>query len=268
VREIFEFLARHGYWALFITVLAEQLGLPFPAVPILVAAGALAGLNQISAWYCIAVAVFACLLSDSVWYWMGRKRGQSVLKLLCRISLEPESCVTQAKDWFGRMGNTALVVAKFIPGFSTAAPPMAGVNRMPLLHFLLLDAVGSFAWAGLSVWAGFLFRNQMEAVLESANRIGSSVGVALFAALAGYVALKWYQSRRFVRNLHASRISPAELYRRTKSGESVAILDLRGRHELEEIGAKIPGALWFSLADLETRHREIPRDREIILYCS
>ncbi len=268
MREIFEFLAEHGYSALFLTVLAEQLGLPIPAVPILVAAGGLAGLNQISGWYCILVAVVACLLSDSVWFWMGRRRGQSVLKTLCRVSLDPDACVSQAKDWFARMGNTALLVAKFIPGFSTAAPPMAGVNGMPVAQFLALDALGSFAWAGLSVGAGFLFRDQLEVVLESANRIGSSVGLLLGALFGGYVVFKWQQRRRFVRKLHLSRITPAQLRERTLAGDDVAILDLRRAGEVDEIGSKIPGALWFSLSDLETRHREVPRDRVIVLYCS
>ena len=267
MRDIFEFLTRHGYAALFVTVLAEQVGLPIPAVPILVAAGALAGMNQISGWWCIVLAVLACLLSDSLWFWMGRKRGQSVLKVLCRISLEPDSCVGQAKDWFGRMGSGALLVAKFIPGFSTAAPPMAGVNRMPLAKFLALDAAGSFIWAGLAVGAGYLFRNQMEAVLEWANRVGASVGVGLLALLAGYVAWKWFQRWRFVRNLLGTRISPPELLELTQSG-LVVVLDLRSIGEVEEIGAKIPGAMWFSMKDLDARHREIPRDREIVLYCS
>jgi membrane protein DedA with SNARE-associated domain len=265
MREIFEFFAEHGYWTLFLTVLAEQLGLPIPAVPILIAAGGLAGLNQTSAWWCIVVAVTACLLSDSVWFWMGRTRGQAVLKTLCRVSLDPDACVSQAKNWFGRMGNTALIVAKFIPGFSTAAPPMAGVNHMPALQFLALDALGSFVWAGLSVGAGYLFRDQMEVVLESVNRIGSWVGFAVAACFGGYVVLKWQQRRHFVRKLLVSRISPAELRERTLTGDNVAILDLRGGGE---INAKIPGALWFSLSDLESRHREVPRDREIILYCS
>jgi membrane protein DedA with SNARE-associated domain len=268
MHEVFEFLSEHGYWALFFTVLAEQLGLPIPAVPILVAAGGLAGLNQISGWTCVFVAVIACLLSDSVWFWMGRKRGQSVLKTLCRVSLDPEACVSQAKDWFARMGNTALVIAKFIPGFSTAAPPMAGVNRMSFAQFLILDTAGSFVWAGLSVGAGYLFRNQMEVVLESLNRVGSSLGFLLAACFGGYVVFKWQQRQRFVRKLRVSRITPAELRDRTLAGDRMAILDLRRAGEVEDVGAKIPGALWFSLSELETRHREVPRDREIVLYCS
>ena len=262
------FLSNHGYWILFLTVLGEQAGLPIPAIPVLLAMGALAGLGKFSLATCLFLAVLACLVSDSIWFQLGRRNGQPVLRLLCRISLEPDSCVSLAKDWFKRMGPSALLLAKFIPGFSTAAPPMAGVNRMTFPRFLLYDAAGSLLWAGASAGLGFLFRNQLEAALEGMNRLGSWLGAVLGTALAAWVVWKWWQRRRFIRSLAKARITPDELYELIQSGDRPAIVDLRREGELEEAGAKIPGALWLQLGDLETRHEEIPRDRFVVLYCS
>ena len=262
------FLTSHGYWVLFATVLAEQAGLPIPAIPVLLAMGALAGLGKFSLPVCILLAVLACLVSDSIWFQLGRRNGQSVLRLLCRISLEPDSCVSLAKDWFKRMGASALVLAKFVPGFSTAAPPMAGVNRMPYAKFVFYDSTGSFLWAGVALGLGFLFHNQLEAVLEALNRLGSWLGAVVGTVLLAWIVWKWQQRRRFIRSLAESRITPQELYELMQSGESPAIVDLRREGELEEVGAKIPGALWLQLGDLETRHEEIPRDRFVVLYCS
>lgn len=263
-----DFLARHGYWFVFVTVLAEQLGLPIPAVPVLVAMGALAGLGQLSFLASLVLAVAACLGADFLWFWLGRRKGLSVLRTLCRISLEPDSCVSIAKDWFRRWGNSALLFAKFIPGFSTAAPPMAGVNRMTIARFLTYDAAGSLAWAGSSMLAGYLFHNQLELLLEGLRQMGSWFGALLLGGLAAYIALKWYQRHRLIHQFLMARISADELWDRMKAGEDLTIVDLRGAIELEETQSKLPGALWLTISELDTRHEEIPRDREIILYCS
>lgn len=263
-----DFLARHGYWVLFLTVFAEQIGLPIPAVPVLVAVGALAGLGQFSFAACVLLAVAACLMADVVWFWLGRIKGLSVLRILCRISLEPDTCVSIAKDWFRRWGNSALLIAKFMPGFSTVAPPMAGVNRMSVGNFVLFDGAGSLIWAGVSMLAGYAFRNQLEFLMESMNRMGSWFGMLLVFGIAVYVGFKWFQRHKLINQFLMARISPDELHKRQQAGDLLALVDLRSAREVEEIGQKIPGAMWLTLKDLETRHEEIPRDREIILYCS
>jgi membrane protein DedA with SNARE-associated domain len=268
VHSTIDFLARHGYWVVFLTVLGEQLGVPIPAVPVLVAVGALAGFGKLSILISAALAVIACLISDSVWFWLGRKKGMSVLKLLCKISLEPDSCVSIARDWFRKRGSSALLFAKFIPGFSTAAPPMAGVNKMSLGRFLVFDGLGSLAWVGVAMTLGYLFRNQLESVMDSMNKMGSWLGTLIVGALGAYIGIKWYQRHRLIHHFLMSRISPEELQERTQSGDPLAVVDLRNAREIEEIGSKIPGAILFSLSDLEQRHEEIPRDREIVLYCS
>jgi len=143
MEEIISFLLRHGYWVVFAFVLAEQIGLPLPATPVLLAMGALAGLGRLSFLHAFALSVVASLIGDCLWYWLGRKRGYSVLNLLCRIALEPDSCVRRTENVFSRFGAGALLFAKFVPGLSTAAPPLAGLFRMPLWRFLLSDTAGA-----------------------------------------------------------------------------------------------------------------------------
>ena len=154
-----EFLLRHGYPLLFAMVLAEQLGAPIPSAPILLAMGALIGTGK----YTLdgGALAFRCrvLPADSAWYGLGRKRGTSVLKWLCRISLEPDSCVSSTRYWFKRLGGWALVIAKFVPGLGTVAPPMAGLSKMPWWKFLGADGLGGFLWAGAFLMClGHIFR--------------------------------------------------------------------------------------------------------------
>jgi len=263
-----DFLARHGYSVLFFTVLAEQLGLPIPAVPALIAIGALAGLGQLSFWAALLLAVLACLLSDTVWFWLGRKKGLSVLRTLCKLSLEPDTCVSVARDWFRKWGSSALLFAKFIPGFSTVAPPMAGVNRMTLTRFLISDAAGSMAWAGTAMAAGYAFHNQLEWLIESLRRTGSWFGALLVAGLALYIGLKWYQRHRLIHSFLMARISAQELPERRNAGDELVIVHLRGPLAVSASGLKIAGSKVYTMSTLEDWHEEIPRDREIILYCA
>jgi membrane protein DedA with SNARE-associated domain len=268
VRETLHFLEQHGYALVFGIVMLEQIGAPIPAVPVLLAAGALAGAGKFSLALVIALATLASLLSDAVWYRLGQRKGPSILRLLCRISLEPDSCVGSTKTWFQRLGATALLIAKFVPGLSTAAPPMAGATRMPAWKFALYDTAGSAIWSGAFASLGFAFSRQLEPVVEAASRVGSGVGLTLAGGLVLYVALKYWQRRRFIRSLRSARISPEELREQMQSSEPLAIIDLRHAMELGEEALVIPGAVWFDHTQLEHRHSEIPRDRDIVLYCS
>ena len=143
-----EFLLRHGYPLLFAMVLAEQLGVPIPSTPVLLAMGALIGTGKYNWAGALSLSVVASMSADSAWYGLGRRRGTSVLKWLCRISLEPDSCVSSTRYWFKRLGGWSLVIAKFVPGLSTVAPPMAGLSKMPWWKFLGADGLGGFIWAG------------------------------------------------------------------------------------------------------------------------
>jgi len=261
-------LVRYGYAVVFGWVLAEQIGLPIPAVPILLAAGALAGTGRLNLVLVLAAAAIASLASDVIWYWIGRVKGGRVLGLLCRISLEPDSCVQQTRRRFTAHGARSLLVAKFVPGFSTAAPPLAGVVRMPLVQFLVFTGVGGVIWAGVFVGLGWVFSSQLEVVAAYASRMGSSALALAAAGIGGYVAWKYVARQRFLRRIRIARITPEELKTRLDGGEDVMVVDVRDRLDFDTEPSIIPGALHRTVEELEARHQEIPRDREIVLYCT
>jgi len=268
MNETFQFLLRHGYAVLFGFVFAEQLGLPIPAIPVLLAMGALVGAGQFSLAIAIPVALLAALLSDVIWYQLGRHRGPSVLNLICRISLEPDSCVRRTENVFARHGARALLLAKFIPGLSTVAPPLAGIFRMRLPRFLVWDGAGTLLWVGAFVGTGYLFSAQLERIAAIALRLGTWLVAVLVGALAAYIGWKYVQRHRFIRKLRIARITPEELLAKLETGEEIVVVDLRHSLEFEADGASVPGALRFSPDELDRRHPEIPRDRDVVLYCT
>jgi membrane protein DedA with SNARE-associated domain len=262
------FLVRHGYTVLFAGVFVEQLGLPLPSVPLLLAAGALAGAGRLSLALVLGLPIIAALISDSLWYELGRRRGVKVLQFLCRISLEPDSCVRRTESTFERHGARSLLVAKFIPGLSTAAPPLAGVFRMRLSRFLLFDALGALLWAGAFVGLGYGFSDQLERVANRAITLGSWLLVLLLGALGGYIAWKYVKRQRFLRQLRIARITPEELKDKLDAGEDVVIVDLRHSLDFEAEPGTIPGAHRLEPAALEEASDHIPRDRDVVLYCT
>jgi membrane protein DedA with SNARE-associated domain len=268
MKEVFDFVLRHGYVVLFVWVLAEQLGLPVPAIPILLAAGALAGAGKLSAGAALFLALLGALVSDSIWYEIGRRRGGQVLNLLCRISLEPDSCVRRTEEIFARQGVRSLLVAKFLPGFSTAAPPLAGAFRMKPWRFLVYDALGSLLWAGTFIGLGYAFSDQIESVAEHALRLGSWLLAIVFGSLAAYVGWKFVHRQMFLRKLRIGRIHPAELKQKMDAGEAVVIVDLRQSLDFEAEPSTIPGAVLMSPDELDEHHDAIPRDRDVVLYCT
>ena len=262
-------LIEYGYVLLFVFVLAEQVGLPVPSVPVLLGIGALAGAGRMSASLALGTALVASLVPDLVWYELGRRRGHRVLDLLCRISLEPDSCVRRTENLFIKRGRKALLVAKFLPGFSTVAPPLAGMVGIARWQFILLDLTAAILWAGTWMSLGYIFGDVLELVASRAARLGHWLGVVMAAALAGYVAIKYIQRRRFLRSLRIARITPEELKRRLDSGdETLAIVDTRSVLDVTAVPHAIPGAIWIAAEEIDRRKGELPRDREIVLYCS
>lgn len=263
-----DILVRYGYAVVFGWVFAEQIGLPIPAVPVLLAAGAVAGTGRLSVVLVLVMAAVASLISDVIWYWIGRKGGGRVLGFLCRISLEPESCVRRTEQTFSRQGARSLLIAKFVPGFSTAAPPLAGIVGMSFPRFVMFTGLGGLIWAAVFVGLGWLFSYQLELVAGYASRLGSGLIALLVAAFVGYVTWKFIARQRFLRRIRIARITPEELKAKLDGGEEVLVVDVRHRVDFEGEPSIIPGALHLMIEELETRHREIPRDREIVLYCT
>ena len=260
-----DFLIRHGYAVLFGWVLLEQLGLPIPAAPLLIAAGALARAGKMNLTFAVTLAFIAVILADLFWYSLGRYRGGRILKLLCRISLEPDSCVRRTENLFVRHGVRSLLVAKFIPGLNTAAPSLAGVFRMPVRRFLIFDSLGGFLWVVTVTSLGLILGDQLERI---ALRWGAWLVAVLAGSLAAYVLWKFIQRRRFLRRLRIARITPQELMDKLTAGENISIVDLRQPMDIETFPQIIPGALRIAMEEIEERHGEIPRDRDVVLYCS
>jgi membrane protein DedA with SNARE-associated domain len=262
------YLIQHGYLVLFAWVAAEQLALPVPSEPVLLAVGALAGAGLLELPFAIAVGVGASLLSDVIWYEIGRARGSQVTRLLCRISLEPDSCVRRSQNMFARYGGWSLLVAKFVPGLNTVAQPLAGILRMRRSRFLLVDALGALLWIATYTGLGYLLSDQVERVAAYGRYLGSWLFGLAFGGLALYIAGKYIRRQRFIRRLRISRITPVELKRKIDAGEALIIVDLRHALDFEADSVVIPGAVHMSPEELERRSQEIPRDREVILYCT
>jgi len=268
LNETLRFLIDHGYTVLFIWIFAEQIGLPLPATPLLLAAGALAGQGELNFALCITVAVMASLASDTIWYQIGRVRGGKVLNFLCRVSLEPDSCVRKTETSFERNGARSLLIAKFVPGLNTMAPPLAGIIGMRLRRFLLFDALGALLYIGSAILIGFIFSDQFEAVAQYAERLGTWLLVVLVGGLAAYIGLKYVQRRRFIRKLRVARITPQELNERIGRGEEIVVVDLRSSIDFEADPRTIPGAIRMATDQIEQNHDQIPRDRDVILFCT
>jgi membrane protein DedA with SNARE-associated domain/rhodanese-related sulfurtransferase len=267
MNQTIEFLVRHGWVVLFVAVFIEQMGIPLPAAPWLLAAGALAGTGKMNWVVALGSASIGSVTADLIWYYLGRHYGNRVLGLLCRISLEPDTCVRRTEGIFTRYGMKGVVAAKFIPGLSTLAPPMAGSSGVSVLRFLFFDGLSSVLYAGCFILAGVLFSRQLEQIIGALAGLGHSALVVVFALFALYIGYKYLQRRRLLNELRTARITVDELHQRQEAGESLLILDIRSHFELEQDPAVIRGALHVTMDELRLRQQDIPRDRDIILYC-
>ena len=264
----FEFLIHHGHAVLFAWVLVEQLGVPVPAMPLLLAAGALAGTGQLNFFACLLLAVLGAVTSDAVWFQLGRHRGIHILQLLCRISLEPDSCVRRTEGIFSKQGARSLLVAKFLPGLGLVTPPLAGIFHMRFRRFLLFDTLGSMLWAGAFLGLGYVFAGQIERLAASLASLGGWLLALLIGALAAYIGHKFVARQRFLRELRIARITADELTQTLDAGEQITIVDLRHSMDFEAEPEVIPGALHIEAKELQENNHRLPRDGEVVLYCT
>ncbi len=266
--ELLQFVVRHGYMLVFAWVFVEQAGLPVPSAPLLLAVGALSGTHQMNLGVAIALATFGSLASDAMWYELGLRKGIRVLQLLCRISLEPDSCVRRSQVRFGRNGPRVLLVAKFIPGLNAMAAPLSGVIRMGWRRFLLFDTIGALLWVSAFTMTGYTFSSDLERVAARAAFLGEWLVVILLAGFAGYISWKYYNRQKFLQKLKIARITPEELKEKMDAGEDILVVDLRHSLDFDANPETIPGALHIDAAELEEAYDVIPRDREIVLFCA
>lgn len=261
-------ITQYGLALVFANVLMQQMGLPIPAFPTLIVAGALAADGKISALALFSVAFIACAISDATWYTVGRLFGRRVMKLLCRISLSPESCVRQSEYLFHRWGNLTFVLAKFVPGLLMISPAMAGTMRLSGWSFALLDGLGAAIWAGAAIGTGMLFHHEISQLIGHLQELGGIAIAVIGVLLSGYVASRWWQRRRFYKRLRMARITVDELHRLIAEGQQPLIVDLRTSLVRDQDSRFIPDALVMDFAEVDQRLDRVPTDREIIFYCT
>jgi membrane protein DedA with SNARE-associated domain len=262
------FIRTYGYPALFGGMVIEQFVPPMAGEPLLLGAGALAGNGRISLWLAAALALAGTVVGDLVWYEVGRRGGRRVLKQLCRFSIEPDTCVRRGEDTLARRGASALLIAKFLPGLNSIGQPLAGALGMPRRRFLIFDVFGAVLWVGFYVGLGYALHDQLAKAARLANRLGGWVLVIVAGAIVLYLGVKVTRRQLFLRQLHIARISPEELEAKLSAREPVFIVDLRHGLDVQAHPMMIRGAVHIDPAVLEQGHATVPRDREVVLYCS
>lgn len=268
VHEATRWLLQHGYLLLLSAVMVEQLGIPVPAAPLLLAMGALAGYGYFSLTTALLLSSLAALAADLVWFELGRRRGESILGLLCKVSLEPDSCVRLTHNAFDRYGPASLLFCKFVPGLSTVAPPMAGSSGMSVARFASLDLAGSGLWAGAFLATGWFFRRETERALEVLSQLGMWFFVALFVPLLLWVGWKYAQRRSWFTRDTVPRLRPEELRDMLASGEPPTVIDLRSKRVVERGRVKIPGAFVLEVEELDVHLRKLPSGSHLVFYCT
>lgn len=268
--EMIQFLIRNGHTVLFAGVFAEQIGLPLPSAPLLLAAGALVAHGKLNVVLSIGLAAVASLLADTLWYYFGRIRGISLLSFLCKISLERNSCIRRAKDFHVRYGARSLLVAKFIPGVNTAAPPLAGIFSMKISRFFFFDGLGTLLWVGTFMGLGFLFREQLQQIVVYVAALSRNLSAISIGGLVVFVFWKYVQRRRFLHQVRTARISPEELKQKIDADESTVIIDVRHSMDFSTHPYSIPGAMLIPLEQLGRGHQhyEVLCESEVVISCA
>jgi len=263
-----QFLDRYGVVILPALAVAEQIGLPLPAVPALLAVGALAAHGRSSIPLVLGAISAAALAIDFVWYELGRRRGARVLVRLCQLSLEADSWLRRAESTFARYGARSMLAAKFIPGLTTVMPPLAGVFAIPRGRFALYDFAGVLLWAGTWLALGYFFSDAIVLVAAKASALGRMLGLVMVTALAGYILVKYGRRRLFLKKLRTAPVSPEALKRRLDTGDDVTIVDLRTALDVAATPYAIPGSRWLAADAIDGHEVELLRSRDVVLYCA
>lgn len=263
-----DFFLHYVYLILFLWVMAEQLGAPIPSIPLLLTAGTLTATHKVSLTATLLVVMAACAISDSVWYYLGQKYGGSVVKLLCRLSMESSTCVRRTTNYFTTHGSKALLVAKFVPGLSTVAAPVAGQTGMPYRTFLAYDMAGALFWSLTVTLAGRFFGDQLKKDPHAFNMLGHFAVLVFVLLLVGIFLYRIIKQQSFLKSVRGAKIEPEELKDMLDAGQKVFIVDLR--HPLDYLPDPrvLPGSVRISPETLAIHNEQIPRDRDVVLYCT
>jgi membrane protein DedA with SNARE-associated domain/rhodanese-related sulfurtransferase len=270
VQQLLTLVEHFGLWLVFANVLATQLGVPLPAYPTLIVVGAFTARGGITIPQAVAVATAASLIADAAWYFAGVRHGRRVLRLVCRLSLSPDSCVRQTENIYERWGAPSLMVAKFVPGFAVVATSMAGLVRTRLSSFALFDAIGAALWSSVPLALGWIFRDAINDAVAALHQAGRWGLVVLVVALALYVAVKALQRHQLIRTLRMARVSVDELKDMLSRDERPLIVDVRSMSSQKQ--GRIPGALWIDShafdESLRSHGLSERTAQEIIVYCA
>jgi membrane protein DedA with SNARE-associated domain/rhodanese-related sulfurtransferase len=267
VNHLIALLQEYGLPFVFMNVLALQAGLPLPAYPTLIVAGAYAAMGGSPLWQLVSVGVVASIVADTGWYAAGRSFGMRILSTLCRVSLSQDSCVRQTESIFQRFGPASMLFSKFVPGFASVATALAGAIRLRYWTFVLFDAIGAALWVGVAVGLGYLFHDAIGDVMAKLSSLGK-YGVMLVAvAFAVWIVVKWCRRYFFVKQLRMDRVSVDELKQMLAEKKVQALVDVRSALTQAATG-RIPGALAIDMKKIEDSFKGVPIDGEVILYCA
>jgi membrane protein DedA with SNARE-associated domain len=263
-------IGHHGYLLVFFIVLAEALGMPVPAAVALVAAGAAAAAGLLSVTRLLFLALLAMLVGDSVLFVAGRYMGWGLLGFLCKLSVNPETCILRSAESFYKRGKATLLFAKFIPGINTMAPPLAGSMRMPLDTFLRLDLLGASLYATVYIAAGFLFRDFLVSLVHGFQTAGRAVEVVTVLAVVGYALYRVWLYRKHAVYRVVPRVQVAELTRRLASEDKdkILLMDVRSHGYYDAGTARIKGSIRLEPNNLKEELGNIPKDKDIYVYCT
>jgi membrane protein DedA with SNARE-associated domain len=270
MNDILASMGRHGYALTFAILLAETVGLPFPASIALVAAGAAIASHTLSAPGVLLAALVALLLGDIWQFWLGRYTGWALLGFLCRLSMNPETCMLRSAESFYKRGKTTLVFSKFIPGINTMAAPLAGSMKMRFMQFLQFDFAGCALYTLSYLLLGYLSRDFLAATLKSIYAASRVMEWLIVIALLVYVVYRIVQYQRYREYEFVPRVHAEELAERLAAGDSdkLQVIDVRS-HGYYDVGAeRIVGSIRIEPNNLEEEIKNLPKDKDIYLYCT
>ena len=260
-------IQQYGSGFVFLNVLALQAGLPIPAYPTLIVAGAYAAIGGDPLWALVLVGIAAALIADTGWYVAGRRFGLRILNTLCRVSLSQDSCVRQTETIFQRFGPASMLFAKFVPGFASVATALAGALRLRYWVFLVFDAIGAGLWVSVGLGLGYLFRDAISDLMDKLASLGKYGSMLVAFGFVAWILLKWWRRRLFIKQLRMDRVSVDELRDLIDANKASAIVDVRSPLTQAATG-RIPGALTIDIKNIAKGFDGVAKDDEVIVYCA